>query len=189
MSTRERGKRTLQSIVKKWKGEQRILCKLFKGKTIPDPYRKYIENSIYIVPVQTLLAYLYVDGLNLPVQDQTVWVINKYDKGYFFGKTYAAINGKPSTQLNMSGSITSSGEVYITFLSPPNSNTDTVIKGVGKFVITKDSGYFVMQMNSAENSSSGLSHWSYMVSVKPGDYWYQNLPSVGTSVPYFINSF
>ena len=165
------------------------LCKILKGRDIKDPYKKYIENSIYIVPPNTLLAYQYVEGQNVPIQDQTVWIIDKYDKGYFFGKTYTAINGQPSSQLNMSGSITSAGDVYITFFSLPNVSDSTVIKGIGKFVLTKNSGYFVMQMNSAENSMTGLSHWSYMISVKPNDIWYQNLPSVGLSVPAFINSF
>ena len=176
-------KEAIKSIVKGWKDEQKVLCKIFNGRgeemvnKETEKYRKYLENSVYIVPPMTLLAYQYVDGINIPVQDQTVWVIDKYDKGYFFGKTYAALNGEPGDSFNMSGSITPSGEIYITFL------------GNGKFIITKQGGYFLMQTDSAENSSFGLAHWSYMVSVVPTDYWYQNLPSVNMSVPDFISLF
>lgn len=135
------------------------------------------------------MAYEYINGINIPVKDQTVWVIDKYDKGYFFGKTYTALDGMPKSDFNMSGSITPFGKVYITFFSLKDSGSSLLVRGIGKFVQTKNSAYFIMQTNSAENSTSGLSHWSYMIPVVPTDYWYQNLPSIGLSVPEFIASF
>lgn len=182
-------KEALNKMVKQWREERNALCKVLRGEEICDPYRKYLENSVYIVPPNTLLAYEYLDGINIPVQDQTVWIIDKYEKGYFFGKTYTALNGEPKSDFNMSGSITPSGEVYITFFSLKDSGTNILVRGIGKFVRTKNSGYFLMQTNSAENSTSGLSHWSYMISVTLNDYWYQNLPALNISVPEFINSF
>jgi hypothetical protein len=145
----------------------------------------------YIVPPKTLLAYQYINGKNIPVQDQTVWVINEYNKGYFFGKAYVALNGQPLSESNLSGTVTPQGDVYITFFSVDGS---TKITGIGKFVTKprsdkKESNkrFFLMQMNSAQNSTLGLSHWSYMVPVTAKDEWYQHLPSVGLSVPQFIS--
>ncbi len=48
-----------------------------------DKYKKYIENTTWIVPYETLLAYTYTENSQTPVQDQTVWKIHTYDNGYF----------------------------------------------------------------------------------------------------------
>lgn len=47
--------------------------------------RTYFKNSIWIVPSSTLLAYRTIDAEHTAVQDQTIWIINKYKKGYIFG--------------------------------------------------------------------------------------------------------
>lgn len=161
-----------------------------KGLKHQDKYKKALENTTWIVPPETLLAYEYLSGTSLPVTDQTVWVINSYDKGYFFGYAYASINGAPSSEKKLVGSVTPFGDVYITFfpLSGTSVSTD-LITGVGKFKKKGCKYYFVMQMNSAQNNLEGLAHWSYMISVKPDDYFYQHLPGVGLSVPDFIAEF
>ena len=163
-----------------------ILSKILNHKKIRDPHKKFIETSIYIVPPNTLLAYQYI-----PVQDQTVWIIDKYDKGYYFGRSYTAIIVQASSEKNLSGTITPFGDIYMTFLPIDGapSNTD-VVNGIGKFtIVDKNNGYFTMQMNSAQNNVNGLSHWSYMISVKPNDYFYHKLPGVNVSVPEFIKQF
>jgi hypothetical protein len=49
---------------------------------------------------------------------------------------------------------------------------------------------FIMQMNSGQNGVSGLVHWSYMIPVKPGDPFYNNLPGTnGLSVPQYLAQF
>lgn len=182
--------KSLKSLIKGKDREENLLSKIIEDKGICDPYKKYIENSVYIVPPNTLLAYQYVNGAHIPITDQTVWVINKYDRGYYFGKVYVALNGESSSTLNLVGSVTPFGDVYMTFFPTNGSLKDTdIVTGIGKFIITENGGYFTMQMNTAQNSLYGVEHWSYMISVKPDDYLYQHLPSLNISVPDFISQF
>ncbi len=174
---------------------RRFLCCLFLFLSLgifceAKCFKKHLENTTWIVPPSTLLAYSYDSGTTKAVSDQTVWVIDRYEQGYFFGTAYASVDTFTLSETNMVGSITPSGEVYITFypISGSSSSTD-VVKGIGQFK-KKDGKYrFVMQMNSADGTPQGLSHWSYMISVLPNDYFYQHLPGIGKSVPQFINSF
>lgn len=165
--------------------EQQLYSKL-SNCPFNDPFEKYIKDSIYIVPPNTLLAYQYINGVHIQVAYQTVWIINKYEKGYYFGKVYTALNGIPGSELNVVGSVTPLGDVYMTFFS---LSGDSIITGIGKFIITECSGFFLMQMNNAQDNFSGLAHWSYMTSVAPGDSFYEKLPSVGKSIPEFIKEF
>lgn len=155
-----------------------------------DKYRRYLENSTWIVPPKTLLAYERVGEVNVAVLDQTVWVIYRYDSGYFFGDSYTAINGAATSHTSFVGSITPSGAVYITFYPITGDLLSTdVVNGVGEFKKKDGKHVFLMQMNSAQNDSSGLSHWSYMISVDSHDYFYRHLPSLDISVPDFISQF
>lgn len=161
-----------------------------KGLKDSEKFGKYIENTTWIVPPSTLLAYEYINGASVKVSDQTVWVITKFDQGYFFGNSYTGLNGSPSATKAIVGSITPFGDVYISFFPVTGNyqNTD-VVTGIGKFTKHKGKPYFVMQMNTGENGLQGLAHWSYMISVKPDDYFYQHLPSMNMSVPEFIAQF
>lgn len=155
-----------------------------------DQYDYCFNNSTWIVPPQTLLSYLYDNGVVTPADDQTVWVIASYDQGYFSGQSYTAIDITTLSQKYMIGSVTSEGKVFITFYSGTSASTD-LVSGVGTLNV-KSSGqcYFTMQMNSGQNGVSGLIHWSYMLPVNPGDVYYQNLPGTGgMSVPQFLSQF
>lgn len=153
-------------------------------------YRQYLKDTVWIVPPSTLLAYEYLNGQHVSVLDQTVWVISNYDQGYFFGDSYTNLNGSPSSQRKLVGSITPRGDVYISFYPLSDNVQDTdIVNGIGKFVKHQGKYIFVMQMNSAQNTLTGLSHWSYMISVKPEDYFYRHLPGVNISVPAFIKQF
>ena len=81
-------------------------------------YKKHLENTTWIVPPSTLLAYEYLNGTSVPVNDQTVWVITKYDQGYFFGTSYTSINATPSSQKTLLGSITPYGDVLSPLFRP-----------------------------------------------------------------------
>ena len=157
--------------------------------SLTDSYQHCFTNSTWIVPPQTLLAYLYDNANFVPVVDQTVWVISNYNQGYFFGQSYAAIDNSALSQKYLIGSVTSDGKVNITFYSGTSTSTD-LITGLGSLSI-KSSGQcsFTMQMNSGQNGVSGLIHWSYMIPVKPGDFFYNNLPGTNMSVPQFLAQF
>ncbi|MCE0721881.1 hypothetical protein [Legionella resiliens] len=154
-----------------------------------DPYQYCFKNSTWIVPPQTLLAYLYDNANFTPVSDQTVWVISSYNQGYFTGQSYTSINNSILSQRYLIGSVTSEGKVYITFYSGTSSRTD-LVNGIGALRVKSSSQCsFIMQMNSGQNGVSGLTHWSYMIPVKPGDVFYNNLPGTNMSVPQFLAQF
>jgi hypothetical protein len=161
----------------------------YSAPNAADPYQYCFNNSTWVVPPQTLLAYLYNNGTYTPASDQTVWVISNYNQGYFTGQSYTAINNSILSQRYLIGSVTSAGKVYITFYSGTSISTD-LISGLGDLSV-KSSGQcsFTMQMNSGQNGVSGLVHWSYMIPVNPGDVFYNNLPGTNMSVPQFLAQF
>lgn len=162
---------------------------VYKASTSSDTYQYCFNTSTWVVPTQTLLAYLYDNGVATPASDQTVWVFSSYNQGYFSGQSYTAINNTTYSQKYLIGSVTSEGKVNITFYSGTSSSTD-LVSGSGVLNV-KSSGQcsFTMQMNSGQNGVSGLIHWSYMVPVKPGDPYYNNLPGTNMSVPQFLSLF
>jgi hypothetical protein len=154
-----------------------------------DPYQFCFNNSTWIVPPQTLLSYLYNNGVVTPASDQTVWVLSTYNQGYFFGESYTAIDNSILSDRFLIGSVTTDGKVLITFYSGTSTSTD-LVSGVGT-LSAKSSGQcsFTMQMNSGQNGVSGLIHWSYMIPVNPGDYYYEHLPGTNMTVPQFLAQF
>lgn len=160
-----------------------------KSTNSADPYQYCFQNSTWVVPPQTLLAYLYDNANVIPVSDQTVWVISNYNHGYFSGISYSAINNNLLSQRYLIGSVTPAGHVYITFYSGTSTNSD-LVTGLGNLT-AKSSGqcFFTMQMNSGQNGVSGLTHWSYMLPANPGDFFYSHLPGTNMSVPEFLAQF
>lgn len=160
-----------------------------KAHETTDPYQYCFRNTTWIVPPETLLAYLYDNATLTRAVDQTVWVIDKYDQGYFSGQSYSEIDGSILSQKYMIGSVTSDGKVLITFYSGTSASTD-LISGIGTLSV-KSSGQcnFLMQMNSGTNGVSGLTHWSYMIPVNPGDPFYNHLPGTQLNVPDYLAQF
>ena len=157
---------------------------------LADPYQYCFTNSTWAVPPQTLLAYLYDTGVVTQAIDQTVWVMSSYNQGYFSGQSYTEINENILSKRYLIGSVTSEGKVYITFYSGISTNTD-LVSAVGDLsVASSGQCTFTMQMNSGQTGVSGLTHWSYMIPVNPGDAYYANLPGTGgLSVPEFLAQF
>ena len=154
-----------------------------------DKYKALLENTTWVVPPSTLLAYQYSLGASTPIGDQTVWIIDSYNGGYFFGNSYTYLTNSVYSHRVMLGTITNEGTVYITFYPTGTEVLSTdLTDGLGIFVNVQGSYQFTMQMNSGSNID-GISHWSYMVSVKPGDPYYNDLPGVGTSIPEFLTNF
>jgi hypothetical protein len=161
----------------------------YRTSNSADPYQYCFKNSTWIVPPQTLLAYLYDNGSVTPAIDQTVWVISNYNQGYFSGVSDTAINNSILSQRYLIGSVTSEGKVYITFYNGTTTSTDFV-NGLGDLSVNSSGQCsFTMQMSSGQNGTSGLTHWSYMIPVNPGDYYYNNLPGTQMSVPQFLAQF
>lgn len=142
-----------------------------------------MKGRIWIVPEETLEAIKFEEGKAIEVTDQTVWVVDEYRNGYFWGTSYTAINGVPKSKMSFIGSIASNGKVLISF-----NNQNTSVTGIGTYKNKK----FTMQMNNLidlQNNNIILSHWSYMISVNKNSYYYHHLPSLNISVPKFISLF
>ncbi len=153
---------------------------------IPKSYDvKDLLNYYWIVPPETLLAFTYSETSAVPIIDQTVWKITSVNQRYFFGISYAMFNyteigSKTFTKTYLYGSITTDNKVHITFSSSP------IITGLGEIKTIGKNNFISMQMNSGN-----LMHWSYMIPVKEGDYYYNNLPGTDpvVNIPEFINLF
>lgn len=154
-----------------------------------DPYQYCFNISTWVVPPSTLLAYSYNNGSITPVSDQTVWVFSSYNQGYFSGTSYTSINNTILSQRYLIGSVTSQGKVLITFYSGTSTSSDLVSGSGDLNVASSGQCTFIMQMNTGTNGVNGITHWSYMVPVKPGDVYYNNLPGTGLSVPEFLAQF
>ncbi len=166
------------------------LCAFAQSSDLHDKYKSILENSTWVVPPSTLLAYQYNMGTTTSTEDQTVWIIDSYNGGYFFGNSYTYLSSESIySQRIILGTITTEGSVYITFY-PTGMATEfsDLVNGIGLFQNIQGIDQFVMQMNSG-TTTNGVSHWSYMISVQPGDAYYEDLPGVGTSIPVFLTNF
>lgn len=155
-------------------------------------FKPLIENTTWIVPPSTLLAYEYSNSGYTAVTDQTVWIVDDYDGGYFFGNAYTGII-QPSgstvySQKKFIGSVTTGGTVYMTFIPEGSVSTNDLVTGLGTFVKLQGTYQFVMQMNSG-STTNGLSHWSYMIPITTGSPYYNSLPGVNQSLPEFLSNF
>ncbi len=166
-----------------------LLTSLICSQDYQNNFKNLIANTTWCVPPSTLLAYQYSPTSYTSVTDQTVWVIDSYDGGYFFGTSYTAIVNPPDpinyTEKKIIGTVTDGGAVYITFIPSGTVGATDLVSGIGTFVSLQGSYRFVMQTN-AGSTTNGLSHWSYMVSINESSPYYSNLPGVNQSLPYFL---
>jgi hypothetical protein len=155
-------------------------------------FQSLIQNTTWVVPTSTILAYRYSISGFTPVTDQTVWIIDTYDSGFFFGNAYTAIVNPPNpinyTQKKMLGTITDTGTVYITFIPSGGISFSDLVTGLGTFSKLQGNYTFIMQMNSG-TTAVGLSHWSYMVNISENSSYFDNLPGVNQSLTDFLTNF
>ncbi len=145
---------------------------------------KLLNHSIWIVPKETLPAFSLNNNIISPVKDQTVWIIDTVLDNYVFGTYYLILNGVFISSSKIIGSITPFGDVLFSFYSPNEITT-----GQGKFLKENNEYKFLMQMNTLHNNdgtTSGLSHWSYMVRINECDCEYWKLPSTNLSIPKLL---
>lgn len=153
-------------------------------------YKKHLESSIWIVPPPTSFAYSHVDGLQTASSDQTVWVIDQFENGYFFGDAYVSINQNSFSHLHLIGSLTPTGGVNITFYQTNGEFKQLeVVTGIGKFKKIDGQYVFVMEMNGPNDEASRLAPQSFMINVNKGDYFYEHLPGKDMSLPEFLSQF
>jgi hypothetical protein len=148
-------------------------------------------------------TYWYVPNANLPavewdssdpqnyspILDQTVWHIENYEGGYFFGTVVAQIGLHPPQCQYLIGSVTPNGTVYITFnsLTDPPVGSPSLTTGVGKMVLKGNDWTFNMQMSSG-SSSNQVTHWAFMLECTSDDECWTDLPGVQQGLPDFLSN-
>jgi hypothetical protein len=152
-------------------------------KNYPIKKMEQFTNSIWIVPRKTLTAYFTLNDEHHKVLDQTIWVINQYDRGYLFGTAYTLLDGQSSSKRTFVGSMTPKNDVLFSFYE-----NGTITVGQGHFQVCKNR--FLMQTNSLESYNGtvvGVSHWSYMIPITPCDPEYRKVPGTNMSIPEIIS--
>lgn len=149
-------------------------------------------GTYWYVPADNLLAYQWNTATpqeQTALDDQTVWHIERYDNGYFFGPVAAKFSGFPlATCQYAAGSVTPDGRVYISFTGTSTlpAGQPSITTGIGR--MTKVGGWvFEMQMASG-SSSSQVTHWAFMRQCSSGQSCWTSLPGIGESIPDLLAS-
>ncbi|MDR3623462.1 MAG: hypothetical protein P4L85_29285 [Paludisphaera borealis] len=149
----------------------------------------WLADTYWYVPTANLPAILYnaSSGQSTLVSDQTVFHIEGYSKGYFWGKAVTQLGSTSASTSSMLGSVTPEGQVLLTFTLTSTNSSPSVTQGFGK--MTKRFGQWTMenQMFTSPTEKLQIGHWAYMVQTRPGMPSWVSLPAVGESVPTFLS--
>jgi hypothetical protein len=129
----------------------------------------------------------------LPVSDQTVYRIDHYQAGYFWGitaVTYQAPQASipPSVScLQLVGSVTPQGNLHLTFTALQSQNlSEEPTVGIGAMTLQEGQWTMENQMSAVAVGNLLLTHWAYMYQCKPDQPCFQALPGIGISMPEFL---
>lgn len=146
----------------------------------------WMSNTYWYVPTPNLAAVIYQPGSGAlaTVNDQTVFHVTGYRRGYFWGETVTQLGPAAPTSSALVGSVTPQGRVLLSFTSTTGSTT------TGYGVMTRSPRGWTMENQMFTGASSGgIGHWAYMVQTRPGAAGWRSLPSAGVSVPAFLANY
>ena len=153
----------------------------------------WLAGTYWYVPQDTMLAILMLNAREVrtrQVNDQTLWSIEQYDRGYVIGRCAVSLDGGDFSQMTLVGSVTPSGDVCLSFAPVPGLSvepgdgvdTAALTIGHGRMVERDGQWCFLMQMTGGTAAQS-LTHWSYMAQALPGTASWSDIPGVrGTSI-------
>lgn len=103
-----------------------------------------------------------------------------------FGSVAAQFAGFPVQCQYLIGSVTPTGQVYLTFnpLQAMSGDKPTLTTGFGDMVRADGEWTFSMQM--ASGGSSQVTHWAYMLQCSPDEPCWTDLPGPGGSLESFL---
>ncbi len=149
----------------------------------PDQW-EWLQDTDWYVPQQFLPAVeLDLETLMVtPVSDQTVFHIDEYSNGYFWGSTVVQIFEDPPDPLDpvclqLVGSVTSDGSLQLTFTPilpkvPPEFLPTTTGRGKMRRVpvqTNRERGWQMeLQMSAGIDLTKVLTHWAFMTQCPPG---------------------
>ncbi len=144
---------------------------------------RWLADTYWIVPPANLPAVVFdaASARVAPISDQTVYHINGYREGYFWGKNVTQIGTAAPSCSSLVGSVTPEGRVLLSFTTTGSDGAVSQQQGFGEMV--EQRGQWTM-LN--QTSSANFAHWAYMVESAPGDASWHSLPGVGLSVTAFL---
>jgi translation initiation factor IF-1 len=140
------------------------------GETWPQANTwSWLANTSWYVPAPNLLAYVTgpLGQVNQPIGDQTIFNIQGYDQGFFWGNTVVQLSSptqlsgegtSPST-FSLFGSVTPEGNLLLTFTPSDPSQPTTSGQGTMRYV----NGQWTMELQMSTGDSVQVSHWAYMM--------------------------
>ena len=144
-------------------------------------------GTYWYVPPENLQAIKWdteAPSAYTSIDDQTVWHIERFDDGYFFGPVVVKFAGYPRLCQYMIGSITPGGRVYISFNAVQTIplGSPSITTGTGDMVKHRGAWTFNMQMASG-SSSTQIAHWAFMRQCTPDQQCWNDLPGTEQSIP------
>lgn len=144
----------------------------------PTPKRwAWLEGTAWYVPNANLLAIMTSPDSPavIPLRDQTVYVIDGYRDGYFWGVSRAqfAAPGGPRrvapddddpTCNRLVGSVTPEGTLNLSFAAMDGADRERVT-GVG--TMRKRGGAWAMELQMTTGETVQVTHWAYMRACPP----------------------
>jgi hypothetical protein len=150
----------------------------------------FLSNSYWIVPPANLPALLSDTsngGTFVPIVDQTVFHIQTYQGGYFWGQvaTMLTIGGEASGPncYQLVGSITPEGSVQLSFT--PTGSTGVATTGLGTMRFIRNQWTMENQMSTGVNSGL-VTHWAYMAQCHANQPCQQQLPGTSLTVAQML---
>jgi len=131
--------------------------------------------------LEAILSSTSDGGTFIPITDQTVFCVEKYQGGYFWGLTSTMLTIADQTSgpncYQLVGSVTPQGSVNLSFIPIASSGVPTNGRGTIRFVENQ----WTMENQMSTSASEGtVTHWAYIIQCISGQQCMQNLP--GTSL-------
>lgn len=135
----------------------------------------WLAGTYWYVPEAYLPAVLALNAaasVTTTLADQTVWKIDGFRHGYVTGISATNV-GQGWSYMLIAGSIAPNRAVKLSFAPRDGSGALTI--GDGTVETHHGQPAFLMQMTSGSVRSS-VTHWAYMLQVKPTDPEWRSLP-------------
>ncbi len=136
---------------------------------------EWLGNTYWYVPTENLPAVQFNAFTQRirQITDQTVFHIERYSSGYFWGKTAVqlirnpleGVNPPPPLCFEMVGSVTPEGNLSISFTSTSRTSGIATI-GIGNMRMPASD--WTMQLQMSSGFGRQVTHWAYMVQCKSG---------------------
>ena len=97
------------------------------------------------------------------VADQTVFFIEDYANGYFWGRGVVQVTNAPSVCMKLTGSVTPEGNLHISFTTiVPGAPPELTPKATGIGTMRLQYGQWTMQLQMTSGFKKLLTHWANM---------------------------